>query len=166
MPNTPKLILTPEIIDLKIQRMAYQIWEQNAAVNHIVMIGIAENGCVLAEILANQLRSISPLTVNIIRLAINKTNPLLDAPSISENLNGQSVILIDDVSNSGKVALYALKAITAYLPSKISIAVLVDRKHKNYPVHPNIVGHSLSTTLQENISVASDGKKLLGVYLD
>ncbi|MCC6186249.1 MAG: phosphoribosyltransferase [Chitinophagaceae bacterium] len=166
MPNTPKLILPPEIIDLKIQRMAYQIWEQNAAVSELVLIGIADNGCVLAEILATQLRSISPLKISIIRLEVDKANPLNSAPSISEDLNGQSVILVDDVSNSGKVALYALRAITAYMPSKISIAVLVDRKHKNYPVHPNIVGHSLSTTLQENITVVSDGTKLLGVYLD
>lgn len=166
MPDTQKLILTPEIIDLKIQRMAYQIWEQNASVRHLVMVGIADNGCVLAEILATQLRNISPLTVSIIRLEMDKANPLNSFPKIEEDLSGKSVILVDDVSNSGKVALYALRAITAYLPNKISIAVLVDRKHKNFPVHPNIVGHSLSTTLQENITVASDGNKLLGVYLD
>jgi pyrimidine operon attenuation protein/uracil phosphoribosyltransferase len=165
MKNAGTLILSPEQIELKLQRMAYQIWEQNATQTELVMIGIADNGIVLAEILAQKLEQISPIKVQLISLCINKENPLIGLPQIDSDLTGKSVLLVDDVANSGKVLLYALRPILQYFPSKISMAVLVDRKHKAYPINPNIVGHSLSTTLQENILVVSDGKKLTGVYL-
>jgi len=166
MPHTRKLILTPEQIELKLQRMAYQIWEQNATESELYMIGIAENGSVLADILAKKLEAISNIKVIRIRLTIDKQNPLNNLANIDEDLNGKSVLIVDDVANSGKVMLYALRPVTNYFPSKISLAVLVDRKHKAYPINPNIVGHSLSTTLQENISVETDGKTLTGVYLN
>lgn len=166
MPNTRKLILSPQQIELKLQRMAYQIWEQNAAESELIMIGIADNGSVLANILAEKLEAISSIKVRRIRLVIDKQQPLNNLPKIDEDLNGKSVLIVDDVANSGKVMLYALRPVTNYFPSKINLAVLVDRKHKAYPINPNIVGHSLSTTLQENITVETDGKNLTGVYLN
>jgi pyrimidine operon attenuation protein / uracil phosphoribosyltransferase len=160
------LILTAEQIDRKLQRMAYQIWEQNTGQEALTMIGIASNGVVMARSLAARLEQISPLKVTVIELQFNKSNPLADLPDISENLDGKSLVLVDDVANSGKVLLYALRPVLQYMPSRIIMAVLVDRKHKSYPVYPDIVGHSLSTTLQENIRVESDGEQLTGVYLD
>ena len=166
MKNIRTLILSAQQIELKLQRMAYQIWEQNANQTELFMIGIAENGYVLASLLAQKLETISPIKVHLIRLKIDKANPLNALPTINENLNEKSVLLVDDVANSGKVLLYALRPVLQYLPSKISLAVLVDRKHKSYPINPGIVGQSISTTLQENISVESDGANLTGVYLD
>lgn len=166
MTQARTLILSPEQIRLKIQRMAYQVWEKNAGRSELIMIGIADNGFVLAQLLAQQLEAISPIKVQLVSLAFDKGTPLRNLPQISENLDGKSVLLVDDVANSGKVLLYALRPVLAYFPSQINMAVLVDRKHKSYPVNPDIVGHSLSTTLQENISVESDGTKLTGVYLD
>lgn len=166
MSQNNKLILTPEQITLKIQRMAYQIWEQNADQKELVMIGIADNGFILAQLLAAYLEKISPIKVNCLSLRIDKKNPLNALPQIDLNLDNKSVLLVDDVANSGKVMLYALRPVTAYSPTKINLAVLVDRKHKSYPINPNIVGHSLSTTLQENIRVESDGNSLTGVYLN
>lgn len=166
MTQTRTLILSPEQIKLKLQRMVYQIWEQNANQAELIIIGIEENGFVMAKLLAEKLEAISPIKVKLISLSFDKLNPLKNLPSIEENLDGKSVLLVDDVANSGKVLLYALKPVLAYFPSKINMAVLVDRKHKSYPVNPDIVGHSLSTTIQENISVESDGTNLTGVYLD
>lgn len=160
------LILTSEQIDWKLQRMAYQIWEQNTGQKELTMIGIASNGVVMARNLAERLERISPLKVQVIELTINKTTPLEDLPVISEDLNGRSVVMVDDVANSGKVLLYALRPVLEYMPARIILAVLVNRKHKTYPIYPDIVGHSLSTTLQENIRVESDGRNLTGVYLD
>ncbi|MDI9319576.1 MAG: phosphoribosyltransferase family protein [Phycisphaerales bacterium] len=166
MENIGTLILSPQQIELKLQRMVYQIWEQNVNQTELVMIGIAQNGSVLAKILADKLQAISPIKVQLIQLTIDKVNPLHRLPSISEDLNGKSVLLVDDVANSGKVLLYALKPVLSYFPAKINLAVLVDRKHKSYPINPDIVGHSISTTLQENIRVESDGHSLTGVYLN
>lgn len=166
MTHARTLILDPGQIKLKLQRMVYQIWEQNAAHTELIMIGIADNGFVMAQLLAEMLETISPIKVKLIRLSFDKETPLKNLPEITENLDGKSVLLVDDVANSGKVLLYALRPILAYFPSKINMAVLVDRKHKSYPVNPDIVGHSLSTTLQENITVESDGSLLTGVYLN
>jgi pyrimidine operon attenuation protein/uracil phosphoribosyltransferase len=166
MTQTRTLILSPEQIKLKLQRMAYEVWEKNAGQAELIMIGIADNGFVMARLLAEKLEEISPIKVKLISLAFDKNTPLRNLPGLTENLDGRSVLLVDDVANSGKVLLYALRPILAYFPSQINMAVLVDRKHKSYPVNPDIVGHSLSTTLQENISVESDGKNLTGVYLD
>lgn len=166
MNTNNKLILNKHQIELKITRMAFQIWEENANCQNLIMIGIAENGYILLNLLADKLEQISPLKIQRIKMKLNKKNPLSEEIKIEQNLDGQSVVLIDDVSNSGKVMLYALRPITAYIPQKISLAVLVDRKHKSYPAQPNIVGHSLSTTLQDNITVQSENNELVAVYLD
>lgn len=166
MTQARTLILNQEQIKLKLQRMVYQIWEQNADQTELIMIGIADNGFVMAKILAEKLEAISPIKVKLISLTFDKLTPLKNLPSIEENLDGKSVLLVDDVANSGKVLLYALRPVLNYFPARINMAVLVDRKHKSYPVNPNIVGHSISTTLQENITVESDGTSLTGVYLD
>ncbi len=166
MTQARTLILNQEQIKLKLQRMVYQIWEQNADQTELIMIGIADNGFVMAKILAEKLEAISPIKVKLIRLTFDKLTPLKNLPSIEENLDGKSVLLVDDVANSGKVLLYALRPVLNYFPARINMAVLVDRKHKSYPVNPNIVGQSISTTLQENITVESDGTSLTGVYLD
>lgn len=166
MTQARTLILNQEQIKLKLQRMVYQIWEQNADQTELIMIGIADNGFVMAKILAEKLEAISPIKVKLISLTFDKLTPLKNLPSIEEKLDGKSVLLVDDVANSGKVLLYALRPVLNYFPARINMAVLVDRKHKSYPVNPNIVGHSISTTLQENITVESDGTSLTGVYLD
>lgn len=166
MTQARTLILNQEQIKLKLQRMVYQIWEQNADQTELIMIGIADNGFVMAKILAEKLEAISPIKVKLISIRFDKLAPLKNLPSIEENLDGKSVLLVDDVANSGKVLLYALRPVLSYFPARINMAVLVDRKHKSYPVNPNIVGHSISTTLQENITVESDGTSLTGVYLD
>ena len=81
-------------------------------------------------------------------------------------LNGKIVILIDDVANSGKTLLYALKPVMEYEPEKIKVVVLVDRKHKNYPITPDIIGHSVSTTLQDKIIVSYENDKITGAFLE
>lgn len=160
------LILDQEHISRKLERMAYQIWEHNSDQSEVTLIGIADNGVTLARNLAERLSKISPLKIKIVTLGFNKINPLENLPAIDESLDGKSVILVDDVSNSGKVLLYALRPVLHYMPSKILLAVLVDRKHKAYPVTPDIVGYSLATTLQENILVTCDGDTITGAYLE
>jgi pyrimidine operon attenuation protein/uracil phosphoribosyltransferase len=74
-------------------------------------------------------------------------------------------LLVDDVANSGKTLLYAMKPLLEFSLKKILVAVLVDRKHKSFPISPDIVGHSIATTLQEQIIVESNGTKITGAYL-
>lgn len=159
------LILDQQQINWKVRRMAYQIWERNSDREEVMLIGIEKAGVCLASVLAGILTEISPLRVRLISLKIKKKHPLEGLPAFQENLDGVSVVLVDDVANSGKTLLYALKPLLDYSPDRIMIAVLVDRTHKAFPITPDIVGHSVSTTLQDHIEVVHDENTIQAVYL-
>jgi len=98
-------------------------------------------------------------------LKLNKKQPLNGEINLPENCSSTSVVLVDDVANSGKTLLYALKPLLEVELKRIMIAVLVDRRHKSYPITPDIVGHSISTTLHEHIEVETDGNNITAAYL-
>jgi len=160
------LILDKERIDRKLQRMAYQIWEYNSNESCVTLIGIEGSGAVVAKSLMQRLQEISPLKVKLVLVKMNKKQPLTDEIQIKENLSDCSVVLVDDVANSGKTLLHALKPLLSFELKKIMIAVLVDRRHKSFPISPDIVGHSVSTTLQEHIEVESSGDEITAAYLE
>jgi len=160
-------ILTEAQIDQKLKRMAYEIWERNSDEKEILLIGIKDTGAAVAQRIAEILREISPLDIRYEGLSINKKSPLQEPILLSsESLNKRNIVLIDDVANSGKTLLYALKPLMDFEPAKIQVAVLVDRKHKNFPVTPDIIGHSVSTTLQDHIIVNFENGKLTGAHLE
>lgn len=160
------LILEKEQIANKLRRMAYEIWERNSDEKEITLIGLEGGGQIVAENLSAILKKISPLKVKYHTLSINKKKPLKTAIEFNENLTGRSVILVDDVVNSGKTIMYSLTALLAYDLKKLMIAVLVDREHKNFPIASDIVGHTIATTVQEHIEVETDGKEIIGAYLE
>ncbi len=164
---TKVAILTAAQIELKLKRMAYEIWEHNSEEKEIIIVGIEDSGAVVARNIAGILRQISNLKVKFFGLSINKKAPLTDAISMDAGqLNDKVVVLIDDVANSGKTLLYAIKPLLDYTPRTIQIAVLVDRKHKNFPVTPDYIGHSVSTTLQDHIIVTFQGETITGAHLE
>ena len=81
------------------------------------------------------------------------------------DLVGKTVILVDDVANTGRTIFYACKPILDILPKKLEVAVLVDRRHKTFPIYPKYVGFSLATTLKEDIELQILNKEEWGVYL-
>ena len=159
------LILNQEHINWKLQRMAYEIWEHNSSETSVTLVGIDGSGWVMAMSLAERLRTISSMSVDVIALKMNKKQPVTTDITIQENLSGRSVILVDDVANSGRTLLYALRPLLSFELKKIMIAVLVDRKHKSFPVSPDIVGHTVDTTLQEHIEVETEGNAIIAAYL-
>ena len=159
------IILDKERIDRKLQRMAYQLWEYNSNESAVTLIGIEGTGLAVAKSLAERLKTISKLEVHVIAIKMNKRHPLHDEININEDLSGRSVVLVDDVANSGKTLLYALKPLLAYELKKILIVVLVDRKHKSFPISPDIVGHTVATTLQEHIEVEHHNNDITAAYL-
>ncbi len=159
------LILDKERIAYKLRRMAYEIWERNSDEKEITLIGIEKGGRILADNLAVILKKISPLKTKVISLNINKKKPL-NQTIVQEDLSGRTIVLVDDVVNSGKTMIYSLNAILAYDLKKLSVAVMVDRKHKSFPIASDIVGHSIATTLQDHIEVETAGNEIIAVYLE
>ena len=165
MNKTKVLILDKERIHRKLQRMAYEIWEENSNEHEITLIGIDGTGAVLARNLSKLLQDISPLKVELLTFKINKRNPAETSINLEQDVKGKTLILVDDVANSGKTLLYALKPLLTIDLKKVMIAVLVERKHKAFPVSPDIVGHSVATTLQERIEVETNQDEIVAAYL-
>jgi pyrimidine operon attenuation protein/uracil phosphoribosyltransferase len=152
-------ILDSSKVKQTMKRLAYEIYENSYQETEVHLIGINTAGMLLGEKLKNQLIDISPLEVQIHQLSINPKRPL-DETSLSvssELLKGKQVIIVDDVANTGRTLFYGCRPIMDVLPKKIEFAVLVDRKHKHFPVKVDYVGLSLATTLKENIVVEFNG---------
>lgn len=150
------LILDHRQIEQKINRLAYQIYEANYQEPEVIIAGIAPNGAVLAERLAEKLRQISSLKIGLVRLKVNKEDPLrseLDCETGGCEFTGKSIVLADDVLNSGRTMIYGVKYFLEYPIRKLHTVVLVDRDHKRFPIHADYVGLALSTNLQEHVSV-------------
>lgn len=158
-------MLNQEMIRGKIQRMAFEIWEANASESRITLVGIRSTGEILARLLKSQLEAISPLEVRVLGLSLNKRQPLTSPIELEGKIEDRSVVLIDDVANSGRTLTYALKPLLDYDLDKLLILVLMDRSHKAFPIAPDIVGQSMATTIQERIEVEAEGDLLVGSYL-
>lgn len=165
MKQEPVIILDEAQIELKLRRMAWQIREQAGDSAGVTLIGIEQGGLSVANQLAREVKAIGGMDIHVLPLKVNKKEPLSEEPSISEDLTNRAVILVDDVANSGRTLLYALRPLLKFKTEKMLIAVLIDRKHKAFPVSPDIVGHSLATTLQDHIVVEIDGERITGAYL-
>lgn len=159
------LILDRQRIERKLVRMAWQIWEHNSNRKSLTLVGIADNGVAIAQKLAEHLAQISPLTINVRSLTLSKKDPLSRPVTLDGPIQDASIVLVDDVANSGRTLMYALPPILESAPEKVLISVLVDRKHKSFPVAPDIIGHQLATTLQEHIIVQID-KAGMAAYLE
>lgn len=160
-----KDILDTETVDMKLERMAFEIIENNLEEESIILIGIKDNGNVIAQNMKDILKKISPLKVKLVSLALDKKNPVDIELSEQLNPDGKVIIIVDDVANSGKTMLYALKPFLEFHPKKIQTLALVERTHKTFPVHLDYKGLSVATTFQEHIFVEVKGEKVLGAYL-
>jgi pyrimidine operon attenuation protein/uracil phosphoribosyltransferase len=159
-------ILNQEISQRKMLRMAYEILENNYEENELILAGIRESGSVIARNIQKLLHEIKNISTELLMVTLDKKFPEEVVLSKSISFENKVVILIDDVSNSGKTLLYALKPFLSSHPKKIQTLVLVERTHKAFPVKPDYVGLSVATTLQEHIYVEVDGEVVKGAWLE
>lgn len=161
-------ILNAVQIQQKLNRLAYEVYENNFNEKKILIAGIAGNGYMVAKRLEEILKKISPIETKLGKITINKENPLLQEPVLDfseKDYKNHSVILVDDVLNSGKTLIYGVRVFLDKPVKKLNTVVLVDRSHTRFPVKADFVGLSLSTTLQEHIvaDLSKKGKEV--VYL-
>lgn len=165
MESSKNYILDANTAGKKLRRMAYQVVENNKDEESIILAGIKESGSVVARNLQKMLAEISPLKTELMTITLDKKKPGKIALDKELNFTGKVIIIIDDVANSGRTLLYALKPFLDFLPKKIQTLVLVERSHKIFPVHSDYVGISIATTMQEHIYVEVENEIITGAYL-
>lgn len=159
------MILQKSSADKKLRRMAMEIAERNIEVPHLILIGIKNNGLIIADKIAGYLKDIYSGSLSVLALDINKRNPDVIKIKPEMDFNGQTIIVIDDVANSGRTFLYALKPLLQCLPKKIETLALVERTYKLFPIAINYVGISVSTQEHENIAVLVEGNEIVGAAI-
>ena len=160
MTNIKHNILNHEEITHKIKRIAYQIYESNVNEKEVILAGIDSNGYILAKKLKANLDKISELNTVLCKVSIDKKNPLnpIKTSLDTEDYANKSIVLIDDVLNSGSTLIYGVKHFLNVPLKQFKTAVLVNRNHKKFPVKADFKGISLSTSLNEHVEVVLEGK--------
>lgn len=156
-------ILSKDKIDQIIKRIAYQVFENNMS-ESLALVGVDTGGRLFADVLSKYLLEISGKKVPCYTLSIDKNNPLNHEITMDDtfsSLADKSVILCDDVLNSGKTLAYSLGKILSVGVKKVETAVLVLRSHSRFPIYATYKGYELSTTINEHVEVKLED----GVYL-
>lgn len=162
-----KTILTRIQAEQKLHRMALELAEKLSGDDApLIIMGIRKNGEVIAGQIAGYLKQYMPNPITQLWVQMDKSHP--DTIEISETLDfsGKHVLLVDDVTNSGRTLLYALKPLMNSYPLSIQTLVLVERMHNQFPVTADYVGLSVATTLQEHIQVEVENGEVLGAYME
>ena len=155
-------ILSAEAIRRTLNRLASEIIERTDDLTDLVLVGIHTRGVPLAYSIAQQMERLEDIQVPVGELDITFYRDDLDkigtrTPAKSEmpcDLTGKKVVLVDDVIFSGRTIRAALNAVIDYgRPNLIRLAVLIDRGHRQLPIHPDFVGRDLPTAREEEVNV-------------
>lgn len=158
MPEGQLLILDNKQIQQKINRIAYQILEDNLNEKEIVLAGIWDRGYKLALRLKKVLSEITDMNIVMLKIELDRLNSRLVAQTDLDEAEWKNkvVILVDDVLNSGKTLAYGLGVFLNTPHKKIRTVVLIDRSHKIFPIATDYVGLQLATVLKEHVDVVMD----------
>ena len=161
-----KQILTEEVALKKLKRIALEVAERNFNEKELLLIGIKENGIVIAQIISKLMKAVFTGSITVVALSMNKKKPTSITIEKDIDVDGKTILLIDDVANSGRTMLYALKPLLEKHPKKIQTLALVERTHKNFPVDLDYIGLSISTTLNEHITIEVGEDKVMGAWME
>lgn len=159
------MILSRATADKKLRRMALQVAEKNYTCDKLILIGIKENGIFIAHKIAAYLKENFSGSVQVLSLSLDKKNPSDILLSEEIDFHDTAILLIDDVANSGRTMLYALKPLLKFHPRQIETLALVERTHKQFPVAVDYVGLSISTAPHENIVVEVEKGVIMGARI-
>ena len=152
------LILNQQQIQQKIDRIAYQILEDNFDETEILIAGILPRGNHVAQRLKNILDKIAPFTSRLLTIELDKQSSQLNAKIDFDvqDCSNKVIVLVDDVLNSGKTLAYGFGVFLDVPLKKLRTVVLIDRNHKNFPVTTDYAGIALSTVIKEHVDVVLD----------
>ena len=164
---TKNIILTKEVAAKKMHRIALEIaGELHHETAPLIIIGINGSGMVVAENLFKLLQPLLHMPVQLIACIINKKNPGTVSYSMDIDFLNKNILLVDDVTNSGRTLLYALKPLLDFFPKRIQTMSLVERMHKSFPIKIDYIGLSIATTLHDHIVVEVDNNEVICAYME
>jgi pyrimidine operon attenuation protein/uracil phosphoribosyltransferase len=151
-------ILDDRQVRQKIRRIAIEILERHCEDSELILAGINKNGYGFAGLIRQEIEQLAPdaLQLTLTGIHLNPANPVEYPPYLdlsTDQVRGRSIVVIDDVANTGRTIFYAVMPLMKVVPRCVEVAVLVDREHKSWPVKADYVGLSLATTLKDNIEV-------------
>lgn len=155
-------ILSQEELRRTVNRLASEIVERTASLEDLALIGIHTRGVPLSQLLVDQIRQLEDYSVASGSLDITFYRDDLDSigirtperTNIAFDLSGKNLVLVDDVIYSGRTVRAAMNAINDYgRPDVIRLAVLIDRGHRQVPIHPDFVGKVVPTAREETVKV-------------
>lgn len=149
------LVLNHQQIQQKIDRIAYQVLEDNFDEREILIAGILPRGNKIAERIKAVLDGIAPFNSKLLTIELDKESSSLQAKLDFDikDCSNKVIILVDDVLNSGKTLAYGFGVFLDVPVKKLRTAVLVDRNHKSFPITTDYAGIAMSTVLKEHIDV-------------
>ena len=167
-------IMDKETVMRSLARMTHEIIERNDGADSLCILGIKSRGIFLAEVLAENLKKFGGMEVPCGSIDVT---PYRDdfspeekkqkavGSSIPCDINGKTVVIVDDVLYTGRTARAAMEAVFALgRPKAVRLAVLVDRGHRELPVRPDYIGKNIPTSRQEKIAVVMSGDEE-GVFI-
>ena len=161
-----KYILTKETAEKKLRRMALEVAERNYGEQQLLLVGIKDSGLIIANKISLYLQDIFKGEVIVIAMTIDKKNPDVIEIEPVIDFTDKIILLIDDVANTGKAMLYALKPFLEARPKKIQTLAMVERTHKSFPIEVDYIGLSFSTTLNQHIYVEVEGTDVTGAWME
>ena len=158
-----KIVMTPEDIRRTLARIAHEIIERNKSIEHLILVGMHTRGVPLAKRLADKIEHFEKVKIPVGALDISPYRDDLSSPNqqptvqhtdIPTNIDGKSIVLVDDVLYTGRSIRAAMDAlIDLGRPQSIQLAVFVDRGHREMPIRADYVGKNIPSSRQEEVQV-------------
>ena len=161
----PTVILNAQAMQRALTRIAHEIAERNETGAEVVIIGIQRGGAPLAKKMGDLLADIwkQPVPVGQLDVSMHRDDlgqravPDVQPTVIPFDVNGKTVVLVDDVLFSGRTIRAAMDSLNDFgRPKRIQLAVLIDRGHRELPIKADFVGKNVPTPLDEKVSVKGD----------
>ena len=164
MPKKPSTVLDARALDRTLRRMADQIIELNAGTEGLVLVGIQRRGVQLAERIGRiiEAQEGSPVPRGALDITLYRDDlqtvgprPVVGATHLPWTLDGQNVVIVDDVLYTGRTVRAALDELADFgRPGRIALAVLIDRGGRELPIHADIVGRTVTVAAGQHVDVS------------